>query len=53
MIRITPSFGSGEIASLQASSSVQNKPKPVTDPSKEIKSLPNVTPEYSVRTPLK
>ena len=53
MIRITPSFGSGEIASLQASSSVQSKPKPVTDPSKEIKSLPNVTPEYSVRTPLK
>ena len=53
MIRITPSFGSGEIASLQASSSVQNKPKPVTDPSKEIKSLPNVTPDYAVKTPLK
>lgn len=53
MIKITPSFGSGEVNQLQASSLQQNKSKPVLEPEREIKSLPNVTPDYSVKTPLK
>ena len=53
MIKFTPSFGTGKVADMQASSEMQNKSKPVSEPEREIKSLSNVTPDYAVKTPLK